>query len=227
MNDPKIKLIQQQKDRLGVREVYDCGDFIRKSIPNNTHIPHPLENIQQNAEMINRVLGFKYFIDVRVDDNTIITDIAKLKKCNLHIPKNVSDYNKLMKQLEIFLRINLKIWPYANTDISANNIMMHNSSYVIIDWDDTLQGYRHQPLYVVAELYKEMKKNERKFCISYEAYLRQKTEGTVLQVNDAGWDWIIKNCKSIPNFHLDYQEVLPKGSNESYFGTATNKWYNV
>ena len=132
-----------------------------------------------------------------------------------------------MKQLEIFLSTNLKIWPYANTDISANNIMVHNSSYVIIDWDDALQGYKHQPLYVVAELYKEMKKNEKKYCLSYETYLRQKTEGTVLQINDAGWDWIIKNCKN-PLYHLDYREALPKGSHKSYFEESkTTQWYNV
>ena len=226
MNVQKTKLVKQQKDRLGVREVYDHGDFIRKTIPNKHQ--YPLENIQQNSKMINRFLGFKYFLDVYVDENTITTDIAKLKKSDLYGSLGRADYNKLMKQLEIFLSINLKIWPYANTDISANNIMVHSSSYVIVDWDDALQGHKHQPLYVVAELYKEMKKNEKKYCVSYEAYLRQKTEGTVLQINDAGWDWIIKNCKSTPNVHLDYRKVLPKGSNISYFEESkTTQWYNV
>ena len=148
MNDQKIKLVKQQEDRLGAREVYDHGDFIRKTIP-NTH-QQPLENIQQNSKMINRFLGFKYFLDVYVNENTITTDIAKLKKSDLYSSLDIADHNKLMKQLEIFLSTNLKIWPYANTDISANNIMVHNSSYVIIDWDDALQGYKHQPLYVLS-----------------------------------------------------------------------------
>ena len=56
---------------------------------------------------------------------------------------NDTDENDILKMLDIYIDTNIKIYPHCNTDVSPQNIMMLNDSFVLIDWDDTLFGHTH------------------------------------------------------------------------------------
>lgn len=185
------------------RRVYDCDTHILKIMPNGTSHKFTLEEIYNNAEHINTVLGFIYFRKVSVKDEYIHMEMTKLKPCEY------SHYvlNDILEMLKIYLDINISIFPLCNTDIQNDNLMLWQDTPVPIDWDDALQGYKHTAFYVVAELYKECVKIQQKWDLDYYVFIRDYIKGTRLEISDEQWNWITHNAQGKTGFHFNYEPI--------------------
>ena len=186
------------------RRVYDCDTHIYKIMPNGTSRKFTLEEIYNNAEHINNVLGFIYFRKVSVKDEYIHMEMTKLKPCEY------SHYvlNDILDMLKIYLDVNISIFPLCNTDVQNDNIMLWQDTPVLIDWDDALQGHKHTAFYVVAELYKECVSIQQKWDLDYYVFMRDYLKGTRLEISDEQWNWITHNVQ--PNeghFKYNYEPV--------------------
>ena len=186
------------------RRVYDCDTHIYKIMPNGTSRKFTLEEIYNNAEHINNVLGFIYFRKVSVKDEYIHMEMTKLKPCEY------SHYvlNDILDMLKIYLDVNISIIPLCNTDVQNDNIMLWQDTPVLIDWDDALQGHKHTAFYVVAELYKECVSIQQKWDLDYYVFMRDYLKGTRLEISDEQWNWITHNVQ--PNeghFKYNYEPV--------------------
>lgn len=185
------------------RRVYDCDTHILKIMPNGTGHKFTLEEIYNNAEHINNVLGFIYFRKVSVKDEYIHMEMTKLKPCEY------SHYvlNDILDMLKIYLDINISIFPLCNTDIQNDNLMLWQDTPVPIDWDDALQGHKHTAFYVVAELYKECVKIQQKWDLDYYVFIRDYIKGTRLEISDEQWNWITHNTQGKTGFHFNYEPI--------------------
>ena len=185
------------------RRVYDCDTHIYKVMPNGTDHKFTLEEIYNNAEHINNVLGFIYFRKVSVKDEYIHMEMTKLKPCEY------SHYvlNDILDMLKIYLDINISIFPLCNTDIQNDNLMLWQDTPVPIDWDDALQGHKHTAFYVVAELYKECVKIQQKWDLDYYVFIRDYIKGTRLEISDEQWNWITHNTQGKTGFHFNYEPI--------------------
>ena len=186
------------------RRVYDCDTHIYKIMPNGTSRKFTLEEIYNNAEHINNVLGFIYFRKVSVKDEYIHMEMTKLKPCEY------SHYvlNDILDMLKIYLDVNISIFPLCNTDVQNDNIMLWQDKPVLIDWDDALQGHKHTAFYVVAELYKECVSIQQKWDLDYYVFIRDYIKGTCLEISNEQWNWITHNVQ--PNeghFKYNYEPV--------------------
>mgnify|MGYP003115548386 FL=1 len=185
------------------RRVYDCDTHIYKVMPNGTDHKFTLEEIYNNAEHINNVLGFIYFRKVSVKDEYIHMEMTKLKPCEY------SHYvlNDILDMLKIYLDINISIFPLCNTDVQNDNLMLWQDTPVPIDWDDALQGHKHTAFYVVAELYKECVKIQQKWDLDYYVFIRDYIKGTRLEISDEQWNWITHNTQGKTGFHFNYEPI--------------------
>lgn len=185
------------------RRVYDCTSHIYKIIPNGTTKRFTLEELYDNAEHLNTVLGFYYFKKVYVRDEYIHMEMTKLKPCEY----SHYELQDILDMLKIYLDINISIFPLCNTDIQNDNLMLWQDTPVPIDWDDALQGHKHTAFYVVAELYKECVKIQQKWDLDYYVFMRDYIKGTPLQITEEQWRWITHNAKGHVGFSYDYEPV--------------------
>jgi len=187
------KLIHVNPDRT----TYDCGTFIRKNISNGINCNHTQEEILRNAEYLNNCFGFKYFLDVNVNEKEIIVDIAKLQPSKFTHDGHES-LEEVLEMLKIFLDINLKMFPYCNTDVHPYHVYMHNNKHVLIDWDDALLGHTHTPYYIMAEIYKECCVSvRRKYSADYKEFLQSNTKNTCLEITEDQWNKIVSSTEKL------------------------------
>ncbi len=181
------------------RWVYDCDTHILKIIPNGTSALFTAEQLNKNANVINETLGFKYFYGIETVDNFIHMNIHKLDNANY----NHTIKEDFLEMLDIWIDINLKIFPLCNVDINENNIRLYKDKPVLIDWDDALQGNKHTAFYIIAELYRHcmvfLDQQEVVDCIQH------RIQSTCLEIDIKQWDWIINNYQLRG---YDFEKVL-------------------
>lgn len=177
------------------RWVYDCDDYIHKIIPNGTSVKFTTEEIRKNADTINKVLGFRYFKNVRTDYDFIYMDMHKLDNTNYRHDVEADIY----ALIDIWIDTNLKIFPLCNIDLKENNVMLYKDRPVLIDWDDAIQGQEHTAFFIIASLFQHCMWHMLNLFNNLEdkqnitEYIQQKIQATCLDINMEQWTWLHNN----------------------------------
>ena len=148
------------------RWVYEAENSIVKTIP---YYPHPESVVKEQINLINKVCGFKFIINHRIEEkddtwknnfnessNTYLTyQMEKLPYMYNPFDNRLIERGDIAEELRhidnilkyvlpLYIDIALKIFPYGNFDLSAGNAMTTDNGYVcLIDWDDCLLGNQH------------------------------------------------------------------------------------
>ena len=186
------------------RSVWDDGNTIYKIMPQYEQTSSGL------AEMCNKVndfVGFRFFHDWIVEYNLTKVTMQKLRP--VEIPIN---HDNIIKCLEFFIDSNIQLFPQAITDMSFQNIMSWNNEWVLIDWDDVLQGHQQLPEYIAGELIKECCKYNIDNIDTYINVYKNNTAGTDLEINV--WE-------DIKNIILEHKDNL-----NGVQGLKFHKYYN-
>ena len=166
MNHQLIKHQPHDGNGTTPRWVYRAENTIIKTIP---YQPDPRSDITEQVKLINDVCGFEFIINYRLEDrttqwsnkagqisNTFLTyTMQKLnwlynpfgkKLTNIDpVEKELTHIDGILKYvLPHYVDLALKIFPYANFDLSHENLMQRdNGDICFIDWDDCLLGNIH------------------------------------------------------------------------------------
>lgn len=220
-----MKLIKEETKGNNVpRSVWDNGDTIYKMFPASSQTP---EGLDAMCTKINSYLGFKLFYNWVLENRTIKVTMQKLQPMEMLVKMD----NQL-KMLEFFIDNNIQLFPQALTDMSYGNIMLFKGTeWVLIDWDDVLQGHQQLPEYIAGELIKECCKYDNNWKNTIDTYIntfKNRSAGTVLSISLDAWqdikDIIFAHGKDLQylKFHKYYNlkagdvvKILEKGNDES------------
>mgnify|MGYP005713874505 CR=1 FL=1 len=221
-----MKLIKEETKGNNVpRSVWDNGDTIYKMFPASSQTP---EGLDAMCNKVNSYLGFKLFYNWVLEKRTIKVTMQKLHQTEIPVKPETT-----LKMLEFFIDNNIKLFPQALTDMSYGNIMLFRDEWVLIDWDDVLQGHQQLPEYIAGELVKE--------CCKYTSYwhrtnvidtfintFKNRAAGTVLEISASAWNdikditYAHKRDLQYLKFHKYYNlkagdvvKILGKGNDES------------
>ena len=148
------------------RWVYETENTVIKTIP---YFPGPKSTVNKQIDLINKVCGFKFIINHRIEEKSEIWKNNFNDRSNLYLTYQMEKLNyvynpfgsKLTKRgglveelkhidailkhvLPLYIDMAIKIFPYGNFDLSAGNTMMRdNGDICFIDWDDCLLGNEH------------------------------------------------------------------------------------
>ena len=201
-----MKLIKEETKGNNVpRSVWDNGDTIYKMFPASSQTP---EGLDAMCTKINSYLGFKLFYNWVLENRTIKVTMQKLYP--MEVPVNMDN---TLKMLEFFIDNNIQLFPQALTDMSYGNIMLFKGTeWVLIDWDDVLQGHQQLPEYIAGELIKECCKYNIDNIDTYINVYKNNTAGTDLEINV--WE-------DIKNIILEHKDNL-----NGVQGLRFHKYYN-
>jgi len=200
-----MQLIKQEHNR----SVYADGNSIVKRI----QLTEPVEQAQLEQRM-NRINQL-YQVDL-FESGTVYTDcvLVRMKRLQNELVYDLHDPDQLSKTLEFFVETALQMFPYAETDVSLGNVMLHEDEWVMIDWDDTLLGHVNTVEYTLAELIKECCIYNADPINQYIKTVRRAVRGTPMHVEDAFYQTVRQIIKQHAddlynlNMHKYFSEEL-------------------
>ena len=139
-----MQIIKQETDRT----IYDGGDIVLKRFLNTTQTP---TGLQLQIDLVNSVSEMNLITEGAISGDWIEIVMRKLEPSNI----THDTVGEVCDVLQFFVQNFQRCFPYCAMDVSADNIMIADGRWVMIDWDDVLLGHINEPRVCVAELIRE------------------------------------------------------------------------